>query len=149
MLRWLSDFKDFYAEYDTYEEANTARDYSQIPSFVPRSARNILKSVDLDVGRIWLSFQFDAADLSAMQEELIPLEINEVRFPIAGRRKWDAWWSRDLRGASPESAEEFDFYRVEETVLTGGGEKWYDGYVAIEKDAPRAWYWNIFSVPYR
>ena len=139
----LSDL-DMHRSYASYSdaEADGAVRRGWIPNFVPRLATEIQESHNLDTNEQWQTFRFDIADLPHIQQKLKPAKISEVRFPRSSSTRKRPWWPDDLRGSSSSLVRKYDLYSYEYTIRFGGGPESCTAFVAIEKDTPRAWYWD-------
>jgi len=139
--------EDIHAEYATYAdaEADGAVERGWIRDFVPTSAVNIRDSHNLDSNAQWMSFEFDPSDRPKMEEKLAPAKRAVIPFSGPGFLfdKVDPWWPKDLQKRPSDLLEKYDFYRFEYTIKYGGGPIDYIGYLAIEKNSPRAWYWDL------
>lgn len=133
---------DMDASYPTFAEAiaDGAVERGWIHDFVPVSATDIQESHNLDSNRQWLTFRFDAADLSTILERLEPAEMTEIqflgRFYGFGRQ----WWPDDLRSPSIEGPN--SKVRLLRVRIRSQSQR-IDRFAAIEKDAPRLWYWDL------
>jgi hypothetical protein len=132
--------------FPTYNDAQKAGVFQNnlLPVFMPASATNIKENHILDTREQWLTFQFDAGDRSKMLEKLTPATISEVTFPRIDPTIKRVWWPADLCGPSNHPPQKYDLFLYSFRVAGGDGtSKSYKSYLAIEKDAPRAWYWHL------
>lgn len=68
----------------TYADAKAAGMFSKgwLPSYLPRSAKNINEGHDLDTNEVWASFEFDVSDIASVESEcrLVVETLNGKKF---------------------------------------------------------------------
>lgn len=114
--------------YATHAEAKSAgevRDNGPIPTFLPSSITNIRARYNLESNELWLSFDWNGADLGAVESRCKRAVLRAEQFP--GRAP--AKWPRDLKRGS-------DSVPSGTVVMTCG-----EGYLALQGESKRGFYW--------
>ena len=135
---------DMHASYANYEEAiaDGAKTRGWIPDFVPESATNLRESHNLDLNTQWLTFQYDADDLSTMLETCDSISRDEVDFPSRGATRLRPWWPGDLLGWPNDTAGKYGFYAYDYTTHYSSGPETDRCFLAIDEATSTAWFWR-------
>jgi hypothetical protein len=123
--------------YATLSEAveHGAITHGWIPEFLPESSTSIIERHDLDTNEIWLSFDLPAA------EHLFLRDVCPATDAVVGPRSVPSWWPESL-SAEGEIPNTMFVGRCDIPITVGGVTRRRTGFIAVDADASRAWYWE-------
>jgi hypothetical protein len=127
--------EDVHAEYPNREAvvADGAVARGWIPEWLPASAKDIRESHNLDTNRVWLKFEYDSADRTALEAACARASGSELAFPGEDARR--SWWPRELTADGPQGRDGYRFFTG--TVRAG------TICMALEEDRNVAWTWCL------
>jgi hypothetical protein len=140
---------DMHITYPDYEtmDADGAVIRGWVPEFVPWEAVHFEEAHNLDSNRSWLRFSAPPEALERMTQSLVPITVNEVKFPRKPPRSSGSWWPRELTGSwwpriARRKRDQFDFYRYDYESHAGGIPRPERDFVAIDRATGTVWHWR-------
>jgi len=126
---------EYYASYNDMLEGS-AVERGWVPSFVPQSATDIRETHCIERSDQWMKFRFEPSEMEEMLEMVTPVAKDSVRLPPHGPTIICSWWPHTLvNNTKSGELSNYEFYEYKSARSNLG-------YLAIESDKPRAWYWQ-------
>lgn len=131
---WLETYENKYENYDAALKANALGAGKWLPTFLPRSATNILERYKVDTNESWVRFSFDVDHLNSMVANCKIASSSTIKFP---RRTAGHWWPKHLlkNQSDAMSANEKGIYYYCNSV----------SFLAIINETKIAYYWTIYN----
>ncbi len=129
--------EDVESRYETFAqaEADGAVQRGWVPDFVPESSFQLRERHNLDTNEIWLSFKFVSSELGFLRS--VCPATPEPQWP----RRPPGWWPASLsEKQSPPNR--FFIGRCEFPITAGGSVGRRVGFIALDSEHSRAWYWE-------
>src|SRR5688500_8486563 len=117
--------ENLYVNYAEAQSAGEVRDNGPIPTFLPSSISNIRARYNIESNELWLSLDWNGADLGAVESRCKRAVLRAEQFP----RGVPASLPRDLKRGS-------DSAPPGTVVMTCG-----DAYLALQSESKRGFYW--------
>ncbi len=131
--------------YKTYAEAVSggAMEGGWLPTFFPKSAREIYERHDLDTNEVWVHFVFSGQEVKSVPNSCFRIESDQVIYPRVNQVKNINWWPKDIQDRSGRS---YEFYQCTHGIKLQGSSKQMKSFLAIEGSQDgKAWYWVVNS----
>ena len=126
---------EYYATYSDMLEDN-ALERGWVPKLLPQSATEIRETHCIERGDQWIRFRFEPSDKGEMLAMVTPVARDVIPLPPHGPTIMCSWWPNTLLDSSKSGElSNYKFYKYKSTRSNLG-------YLAIEIDKPRAWYWQ-------
>lgn len=131
-------------EFDSYADAVKADKAFEtwIPHFVPRDSTNLRMGMIPDRNEQWMMFSFPKTERETLLLRLNSVNGPEVELPRADPTLHISWWPDGLSKQS-ENLSPYNLFCGFIEVDPPSGEPICGGFLAVEHDAPRAYFWHL------
>lgn len=131
-------------DYDSYEDAIAADRALEfwMPQFVPMNSKRLRFAMVPDRNELWFQFTFPESERQNLSDGYDTVDATEIVLPRAGPTRDISWWPDSLSRGSASLAQ-YELFCVSAEASLHSLDRACDGFLAVERHGPRAWYWNV------